>query len=72
MKQSRLRQMDLAEFVVKCSSLIDEVEVTGRPILVTKDGIAIARLEQFQEAEELPKSGARRKRQKTKPPIRKQ
>lgn len=39
------RRMGLAEFRAKCLRLMDEVAETGVPIIITKRGTPVARLE---------------------------
>jgi prevent-host-death family protein len=39
------RRMSISEFRAKCLALMDEVEKTGVPIVVTKRGVPIGRLE---------------------------
>jgi prevent-host-death family protein len=42
---ARARSVPAAEFKAKCLSLLDEVAATGVPLIVTKRGIAVARVE---------------------------
>lgn len=39
-----MRTMKASEFKAKCLKLMDEVAATGEPILITKNGKAVARL----------------------------
>lgn len=42
---ARARSIPAAEFKAKCLSLLDEVASTGVPLIVTKRGVAVARVE---------------------------
>ena len=39
-----MRTMPAGEFKAKCLALMDEVQATGRPVLITKRGKPVARL----------------------------
>ncbi len=39
-----MRQIEAKEFNAKCAKLVNEVSESGQPIIITKDGVAVARL----------------------------
>jgi prevent-host-death family protein len=43
-KRSSSRRITAAEFKAKCLKLMDQVEATGDPIVITKRGVPVAEL----------------------------
>jgi prevent-host-death family protein len=44
-----MREMKASEFKAKCLQLMDDVAETGEPVVVTKNGRPISRLEPFRD-----------------------
>lgn len=56
-----MRTMKASEFKAKCLQVLDEVQATGEPVLVTKRGKVVARLvQESQHHEESPLERLRR------------
>lgn len=43
-RESTARVMKAAEFKARCLEVMDEVEATGKPVIITKRGRAVAQL----------------------------
>lgn len=52
------RQIAAGEFTAKCLALLDDVAQTGRPIVVSKRGKAVARVVPMEGQEELNLAGS--------------
>ena len=55
-----MREIKASEFKAKCLKLIDEVNETGEPIVITKRGKTVARLEAARPARVIHLAAARR------------
>lgn len=44
-----MKEMKASEFKAKCLQLMDEVAATGEPVVVTKNGRPVSRLEPYRQ-----------------------